>query len=54
MNFFRQKQYKKIIAYHLINHVYAILKANIKNIINLIHQRSFKLIILKFLFLKKC
>ena len=54
INLFRQKRYKKIIAYLLINRIYATLKSNIKNVINLIYQRSLKLILLKFSFFKKC
>ena len=54
INFLRQKRYKKTIAYLLINRVYAISKLNIKNVINVIYQRSLKLIMLKFLFFKKC
>ena len=47
-------RYKKIIAYLLINHVYAISKSNKKDVINFIYQRQFKLIMLKFLFFRKC
>ena len=54
MNFLRQKHYKKIITYFLINRVYATLKSNIKNVVNLIYQKQFRLIMLRFSLLKKC
>ena len=39
---------KEIIVYRLIKYIRAVSKSNIKNVVNLTHQRIFKLIILRF------
>ena len=54
MNLLRQECYKEIIAYLSINHVYAISKSNIKDAVNSIYQKQFKLIMLKFSLFRKC
>ena len=54
MNLLRQKCYKKTITYFSINHIYAISKLNIRDVMNLTYQKQFKSIMLRFSFLKKC
>ena len=54
MNFSRlYYSYNEIIEYRLINYIYATLKSNIKNVINYIYRRTFKLIILKLSLFKR-
>ena len=54
MNLLRQEYYKETIIYFLINHVYAISKLNIRDVMNLIYRKQFKLIMLRFSLFRKC
>ena len=54
MNFSRlYHNCNEIIEYRLISYIYAISKLNIKDVINYIYRKTFKLIMLKLLLYKK-
>ena len=45
--------YNEIIEYRLINYIYVISKSNIRDAVNYIYRKTFKLIMLKPLFFKR-